>query len=80
MAFFIAWAALCENNFNNRLISLMTLTTKCGDTFTMLVCQAVIDVVVDLGIIILPIPFVLKLKMSVKNKLAVLGVLLVGSL
>lgn len=46
----------------------------------MLVCQAVFDVVVDLGIIILPIPFVLKLKMSVKNKLAVLGVLLVGSL
>lgn len=58
VAFLIAWLARCGNHPANGWISLETLTTKCINSFDVLVTQAVFDVVVDLGLLALPIPFV----------------------
>lgn len=57
LSFFVAWAAQCKH-FDDRIYNLETLTTKCNNSFIMLVCQAVFDVLVDLGILVLPIPLV----------------------
>lgn len=57
LSFWIAWASLCKH-FDDRFISLMTWATKCADSFVAMTVQAVTDVVVDLAILVLPIPFV----------------------
>ena len=57
LSFFIAWASLCSH-FDDRFYSLMTWATKCADSFATVITQAVTDVVVDLAILFLPVPFV----------------------
>lgn len=57
LSFFVASCALCSS-FEDRIFTLQTLTTKCANSFVVLISQAVLDVVVDLGILVLPIPFI----------------------
>ena len=58
VTFFIGIAAACGTKFDTNFLSLGTLKTECADTFAILICLAVFDVVVDLGILITPMPFV----------------------
>ncbi|CAK3814333.1 Hypothetical predicted protein [Lecanosticta acicola] len=80
ISFFIAWLARCGDHPDNGYISLETLTTKCINSFYVLVTQSVFDVAVDIGILVLPIPFILQLETATRQKFAVLAVMLVGSL
>ena len=58
ITFFIEIAAACRDHFTVNFESLGTLKMKCADTFVGLICLAVTDVVVDLTILIMPIPLV----------------------
>lgn len=58
VAFFIAKLAACGNSIRTNFDTLGKLKEKCVNTFTLLVCLTVFDVVVDLAIMILPIPLV----------------------
>lgn len=59
ISFFVAILAACGTSVRANFETLGTLKAKCVDTFIILVCLAVFDVVVDLAIMILPIPLVM---------------------
>ncbi|KAL9106899.1 MAG: hypothetical protein Q9227_008147 [Pyrenula ochraceoflavens] len=80
IAFFVAIAAACGTHIEANWASLGTLKTQCVDTFRLLLVYAVTDVIVDLAILLIPIPLVFRLQMPLRRKVAVCGVLLVGAL
>lgn len=80
ISFFIAILAACGASVRANFETLGALKAKCVDTFVVLVCLAVFDVVVDLAIMILPIPLVWALQMPIKRKIAVTSMFLVGAL
>jgi hypothetical protein len=53
---------------------------KCIDAIPMYLAQVYSDVILDLLILIIPIPFVLKLQLPLRQKLAVLGIFLLGGM
>ena len=59
IAFFIAILAACGTSIRANFQTLGLLKDECVDTFVILICLAVFDVVVDLAIMVLPIPSVL---------------------
>lgn len=60
ITFFIAILAACRTSIRANFETLGILKAKCVNTFVVLVCLAVFDVVVDLAIMILPMPLVLR--------------------
>ena len=59
MTFFTAILAACGTSIRANFSTLGILKEECVNTFVILVSLAVFDVLVDLGIMILPIPLVL---------------------
>ncbi|KAF2237619.1 hypothetical protein EV356DRAFT_510579 [Viridothelium virens] len=80
VTFFVAILAACRTHLYTNFESLGALKMKCVDTFVVLICLAVFDVIVDLAILIMPIPLVLALKMPMRRKVAVILTLMVGAL
>ncbi|KAL8704394.1 MAG: hypothetical protein Q9225_008089 [Loekoesia sp. 1 TL-2023] len=78
--FFIAILAACGTSIEANFDTLGALKERCVNTFDILIALAVSDVAVDLAILIMPIPLVLRLHMPLRRKIAILGVLLVGML
>ena len=58
VAFFIAELAACGKSIRANFSSLATIEKECVNTFAILLCLSVFDVLVDLGIMILPMPVV----------------------
>ena len=58
LAFTITIAAACGTHFAANWASLLTLKEECVDTFRMLLAYSISDVIVDLVIIVMPIPLV----------------------
>lgn len=58
ISFFVAILAACGTHIRANFQTLGALKAECVNTFNILVCLAVFDVVVDLAIMILPIPLV----------------------
>ncbi|KAI0476617.1 hypothetical protein GGR56DRAFT_483397 [Xylariaceae sp. FL0804] len=53
---------------------------KCGDDGLFLLVSGVINVAIDVALVVTPIPMILALKMSVKKKASVCGIMLLGVL
>ena len=58
ITFFIAILAACGTSIAANFQTLGALKGECVDTFKVLIALAVSDVVVDLGILVMPIPMV----------------------
>ena len=58
VAFTVTIAAACGTHFEANWASLLTLKEECVDTFRMLLAYSVSDVIVDLCLLIVPIPLV----------------------
>lgn len=80
VTFVIAILAACGTSIAANFQTLGALKEECVDTFDILIALAVSDVVVDLAVLFMPIPLVLALQMPMRRKIAVLGILLVGTL
>ncbi|MCJ1310858.1 hypothetical protein MMC25_004526 [Agyrium rufum] len=80
ITFFIAILAACGTHVRANFQTLGILKEECVDTFVILICLAVFDVVVDLAIIILPLPLIWLLQMPTKQKIALTGTFLVGAM
>ena len=74
LTFFIVQFAACGASLAAEWSSLASLKGKCVNTFNVLITLSAFDVAVDLGILILPIPFVrdperhVGLEMSIDKK------------
>lgn len=53
---------------------------KCIDAIPMYLTQAYADVVLDVFILIIPIPMIYKLRLPSRQKIAVLGIFLLGGM
>ncbi|KAF2873320.1 hypothetical protein BDV95DRAFT_604828 [Massariosphaeria phaeospora] len=80
VTFLILLTAGCGTNVSAWWGSLLDLTTKCANQFSVLLGLAVVDVAVDLMIMILPLPWILRLQLPRRQKFGVLAIFLVGSL
>lgn len=80
ITFIIAILAACGTSIAANFQTLGALKRDCVDTFDILIALAVSDVAVDLAILIMPVPLVLALQMPMRRKVAVLVILLVGTL
>ena len=58
VSFTIAIAASCRTHFEAYWASLMTLKAECADTFHLLLTYSVTDVIMDVLILVVPIPMV----------------------
>lgn len=71
VTFFIAILAACGTSVAANFQTLGALKRECVDTFDILIALAVSDVVVDLAILIMPIPLVSLMKGSVTDILSI---------
>lgn len=58
----------------------LTVGVKCGDFLILGLLLAVVNLVLDLFLLILPIPVIVALQLSVKKKIGILAMFIVGSL
>jgi len=70
----------CGTNFSAGWVSIKELQEYCNDENARQIGFSVTDVFADLVLLVLPMPIVWRLQMPIKRKLAVSGVLLLGSL
>jgi hypothetical protein len=80
VGFLVTYFAACGKDFWAYYSSLAALQEKCIDTFKMMLALAVTDVMVDIIILVMPIPFVFALQMPLQRKLGVCAILMVGAL
>lgn len=77
--FSITILSACRDDFRARWIS-SKFEAKCINTFLMLYALAISDFVIDVLIILLPIPMIWKLHLEPSRKLGISVVFLLGSL
>jgi hypothetical protein len=53
---------------------------KCVDTYSLWLSPLISDIIVDVGILIMPIPMVLRLQLPWRDRLGVLGMFLLGTM
>ncbi|CAI6328942.1 unnamed protein product [Periconia digitata] len=70
----------CRNHFYAHYSTLEDTMGKCINTFLYLYAFAISDFITDVLIILTPIPFILKLRLSLKRKLGIMLVFLLGAL
>ncbi|KAI9792921.1 MAG: hypothetical protein M1816_001243 [Peltula sp. TS41687] len=80
VAFLVAYLSACGTNFWAYYSSLAALQENCVDTFKLMLTLAVTDVMVDLFILGIPIPFVFALQLPLQRKIAVCAILMLGTL
>ena len=79
LSFFWATVFLCDTSFHYWWTNLEN-QTKCGDTVMEMKALAVSDVVTDFLILSFPMPLIWRLQMSVRQKMGVTAIFLIGTL
>ena len=80
LSFFLATAFECGTRIYEQWNTYVTATTMCIKLGDFQTAFAVSDVITDIITLLIPIPMVWSLQMSVRKRLAVVGVFMIGTL
>ncbi|KAL8721382.1 MAG: hypothetical protein Q9225_001929 [Loekoesia sp. 1 TL-2023] len=78
LTFFLATVFQCGVKWNLNWAPITAFLTQCSNTLNMLTVFTTTDIITDLLIIAMPIPMIWSLQMSIRRKVAVSGMFLVG--
>lgn len=78
ISFFFATLFQCGTNWDWNWAPIAFFLTQCTDTLNMLTVFCGTDVLTDFVIMLMPVPIIWRLKMSVKRKIGVTSVFMVG--
>lgn len=80
VAFFFSWLFVCRGNFAAWWGPFLGQLQACPGAFMLLESTVISDFILDLVVVLLPLPMIYRLSLATSRKLAVSGVFLIGLL